>query len=41
MRASSNAVPTIYKINAETGAASVFMTFSKNESVKAINIIKK
>lgn len=41
MRASSNAVPTIYKINAEKGVASVFMTFGKNESVKSINIIKK
>ena len=40
-RATSSAQPTIYKINASTGVATVFMTFSKNESVKAINIIKK
>lgn len=40
-RAASSAQPTIFKINAATGAATVFMTFSKNESVKAINIIKK
>lgn len=38
---SSSIQPAIYKINATTGVASVFMTFNANEQVKAINIIKK
>lgn len=33
--------PVIYKINASTGEASVFMTFARTEQIKAINIIKQ
>lgn len=40
-RATSSVQPAIYKISASTGVATVFMMFSKNESIKAINIIKK
>ena len=40
-RATSSAVPTIYRINAATGAATVFMTLDKNESVKVVSIVKK
>lgn len=40
-RAAASVVPTIYKINASTAKATPFMTFSKNESVKTISIIKK
>ncbi len=36
----TDVAPTIYKINGETGAASVFMTFEKGDLLKAINIIK-
>ena len=40
-RATSSAVPTIYRINAATGVATAFMTLDKNESVKVISIVKK
>ena len=40
-RATSSAVPTIYRINAATGVATAFMTLDKNESVKVVSIVKK
>ncbi|MGI6222763.1 MAG: DUF4374 domain-containing protein [Prevotella sp.] len=38
--ATSNVTPTIYKINAETGVATPFMTFEKSDLLKSICIIK-
>lgn len=37
----ASVTPTIYKINAETGVATPFMTFSQKELLRAISIIKK
>lgn len=37
---SSSVTPTIYKINAETGEATSFMTFEKSDLLKSICIIK-
>lgn len=39
--AAASVTPTIYKIDAETGVATAFMTFSTNELIRAISIIKK
>ena len=37
----STVVPTIYKIDANTGVATAFMTFSNANLLKAITILKK
>jgi len=38
---SSSVTPTIYKIDATTGAATAFMTFSTGDLLKAVTILKK
>lgn len=40
-RADDKIVPTIYKINATTGEATVWATFDANEQIKSFTVIKK
>ena len=37
----SSVVPTIYKIDANTGVATAFMTFGNGDLLKAITILKQ
>ena len=39
-RSTSSVIPTIYKIDANSGVASPFMTFGKGDLLKAITILK-
>lgn len=39
-RAEATMLPTLYKIDGNTGAASVVMTFKANEQIKSINILR-